>query len=360
MIKLTVEANFETFKEFQKELQQNLIQNGLDKPLNEALDQLKLELNTLIDTGIRNVPESESEAQATGKINIAKSDEAILEHLTGVNLKEVNSTKNHRSFIDSKTCIVDKVWLGRAQKETDIVRLRVPISPGDTLETVFVKANTFFNETMFVVPNKNGTVNFKQNVGLNLAKYVKVVCSTDTGITDHSNYRFKKSYLDAGKGYVDFSLKASAFSELINKQTRGLLDITGYIDLIKDGKFDLAKSALDSAISVSTGKAQSTFQTLYDKVGDMQKGNMGEDLKMFVDTKALINSVTYIKDFTSDSVIYTIVADVTVDQSKIQDFYDKMVSKVNNWVIENHDIWYQRFVSTAKEIIKKYTGVYVS
>lgn len=227
-----------------KEIIIKKINNELRVQIYGSLPNLKNRLKLYINTKVRNVPETVTDSAKNENINVPKIDEDIIQHLTGLDIKEINATKKSSSTISSGAVVVQRdKWGG------PLARVTLDVGPGETMESMFAKAKDFFNKAMFAVPQRDGSVKYLVNNGVDLSQFVKIVCSTDTGVTDNSRARLER-FKNVG-GTSQWTIKQKAFKEVIDHKNSGFLDITPLMGEIKNGNTKAATKLLEKVKSKS-------------------------------------------------------------------------------------------------------------
>jgi len=327
------------------------IETGLDNIIEASLVDLKEQLKLLLDKEIRNLPETTAESATKENINIPKSDEAVIEHLTGLDIKKINIKKDYKSAIDSNVCPVT-----RDKKGDPIVRVKIKVGPSDTLENLFAQARKFFNESLYVIPNRDGSTSVKLNTGFNLDKWVKIVCSTEKGLTDLSEARYAKTWQP--KGEVEFTLKQEALKRFVEPNNGNFLDLTSVISKIKNNEIDIARQALQNIKETGKLASSTTVDKLIEQTDKLSsKTGLTKDITEYYDILALIDNIHVEKTVHKEVILYHLKTSTSADRNKIQDFFIAMTSKINLWLI-NHEVkWFQQFKDKVQNLIDKYMAV---
>lgn len=351
MFKVKLEANFpaeKAFKEFQQEFEQ-LLKTGLDDTISQSISALQSELKQIINVDIRNVEETPAESVENNNINIPKADADIIEYLTDVNITEINKTKKHQTSINSNTMMVQRdKWGG------PLARISLDVGPGETIEAQYAKAKDFFNKALFVIPQQDGTVDYRMNTGVDLSRFVKIVCSTDTGVTDNSEARLER-FKEVG-GKAEWTLKQEAFKKVIEHRNSGFLDLSTVVTNLKDGKYAAARQLLERFGAKNSGK-KAELDKLTNKIIDLEKNNDPKsNVVLHQNLVKLIDNIKVAKQIAKTKTLYKLETDTVVTEGENRSFFDQLKSKLNQWVINYEVKWFNSLIIKVKNLIKKYTG----
>lgn len=338
------------FNQFIKEFEQT-IDKSLDNIITKSLSDLRQELLDLVNKDIRNVPETVKESAEKEQINIPKSDEEVLKYLTGIDIKDINAKINtkqwHSSSIDSNTVMVNFNKSGRP-----VVRLKMPIGDSETIDTQYLKAKEFFNKALFVIPQRNGEVEYRLNAGEDLTRDIKIFCSTDRGITDDSKERFQQ--VSSGQGFAEWTLKIDRLEDFIKSSSA--VNLTSVIKNIKNGNFEEATNILKSVSTSNKGKAN-ILNNLADKTTKLQANkDIPPETKLYLDTIQLINKVRIEKHVGEDTNIYSLISDSNLDVLELQKFLDTIHSNLNFWVIQHDQDWNRYISDRIQQLLDKYSA----
>lgn len=351
MFKITLDAKLpaeKAFADFYKEFQETL-QTGMDEAIAASVPALQSELKRIVNTAIRNVQETTAQSAKNENVNIPKADEDLLNHLTGIDIKEINKTKKTTTTIDSKTMVVQRdKWGG------PLARVRMDVGPGETVESQYAKARNFFNAAMFAIPQRDGSVRYLVNNGADLSRYIKIVCSTDTGITDKSEKRLER-FKQVG-GTAEWTLKQKAFDEVIEHENSGFLDLSQVVTNLKDGKYREARLQLERH-AAANANSRPLIEKLSEQVDKLDSNkDVSKDIQLQQDIINLINGIKVLKQFTKDKTLYTLVTDTSLTESENQSFFDSMMAKISDWVLNYEVKWFNSLVIKVQKLIKKYTN----
>ena len=336
--------------ELQKEIKTELIQKGLDKPILSTLEQLKSSLRSFINKQTEKTKPGQTPSDDnTPGGNMPKTDQEMLKFLTGVDLDKIRKSKDYTSAIESKVVVVDQ---RRA-------RIRFPISDSETFEQNYKKAMDFFSQSIYAMVDSSGRVSYYVNTGVNMAQYVKVVCSTDTGDSKKSRKKFdyyKNSNKMTRQGgseigrFAEWTLKQEGITNITNGLT-GFINITNVIDSLKEGDTQTASDLLKSF--AGSPKAQG----LQAKVDDLKtKTNLTPGMATQNNIMSLINNLKIEKVVKESQTTYNLISmySESKDQTNVS-FFDEVNSNINVWIIGNSDYWIREFTALAESLLKKYS-----
>lgn len=352
MFKVKITAKFpgeKEFNNFKQEFEDKFLKMALDEGIMATIPALQADLKKIINQDIRNTEETPLQSAANDNINLAKVDADLVEYLTGVSIDEINKTKKQQTSVHAKTMVVrrDK-WGG------PIARINLDVGPGETMQSQYSRAKDFFNKALFVIPQQDGTTSYKLNTGVDLSRYVKIVCSTDTGITNNSEARLERFKEIGGK--AEWTLKQEAFDKVIEHDNSGFLDLTSVISSVKEGNYKRAITALER-FSFKNAASREQLDQVIEKVTKLD-GN--EDPKSNIvlhqSIIKLIDNIRIAKQFTKTKTLYRLETNTDMDAAYQPKFFDSLNTKLNQWVINYEVKWFESVLKKVKQLIKNYTG----
>lgn len=351
---------FDTFKEFKREFRKEIIEKGLDAALTKALGELKSNLKFVVNQKVTMVPPEQitgvnvrNQANDLGQpmVNIPKSEEELIRHLTRgkSDPAKYNKAKDYTTLGETGMVFGQR---STGQDNSNRVTLRMEIQPGETVESQFQKARTFFEESVFGLPDRAGKMNYYINPGIDISQFVKIKCSTLTGFGDAEPFegmspaqRFQRDMHT--KGYAEWTLKQDA----VDAVRKSFVNITDVIDLIKDGDYDRAKAIIEKIDK--NGK----LQDFKDQIDNLEaKKDLPASTQGYVNAIKLINNLRVAKKIAQEDVVYSLISDYDdfENQQEGVDFYDHVQLAIRNWVATSEDTWFNAMVAEAEKLIKKY------
>lgn len=341
--------NFELLEILKKDIQKNLVEKGLDLPITKALPQLKTELKfftnnqaTVITPDSSKTPEQNALSFST----MPKSDADIIKYITGLDVDKLRKTGDYTTAIDSKVVIVND----------NRVRFRLPISDYETFDETLHRATSFFNQAIFIMVDGSGNIKYFMNPGIDLSKFVKIVCSTDVGDTTKSRNKFtnyrdgnrmsRQGDSDIGR-FAEWSLKQN-FVKTITNPSSGLIDLTKVVQEIKEGNYD---DAIRIAGSMKVGNNQFDLIQKINNIKDRKE--LTPEMAAHSNIISLINNLKIFKDIKNNEVSYELISSYTEDASGTK-FFDLIYNDINVWIIQNSVSWFKQFVKVAEDILSKY------
>jgi hypothetical protein len=321
------------------------IENGFDYILKSSAKELQIDLKYLVNN---KMPSDKKEEiinnEDNTQVTLPKSDEDLIKHLTGVDLKKVRKNRDFTSSIDANVVV----------SKDNRLKLRFPISEFETFDENYVRAKQYFNNAIFVF--KQGTkTRYVLNPGIDLSNYIKVVCSTDVGDTPRSEQVFE-SYRDSKKRprqnasetgrYAEWSLKQEGVKQILNSKS-GFIDLTDIIDTIKNGKLEEVEEKL--------ARIQPSIQTqqIKQKLDELKTGNTSPNMQAYLNIIKLINSIVVTKKVTKNKVNYFLQANSTnTNSTEYDDLYSELLRQIKLWTTVESPEWQAAFIEKAKELIK--------
>jgi hypothetical protein len=352
MLEITLQAHLpsiEKLKNFVKDIRQNIIKTGLDKTLNEQVKQLKEELRRILDSKTQKVDNEQLELeQAEKDIRYSGSEEVVLEYLTGANFSKHNKAQTFSELIDSKLAVVNYFKKGTPNEYMG-VKFRTKTKTGD-FDYDYNRLGESLKEATFLFIDSNGNKKYYKNPGLNLQKFLKVVCTTDTGVTDKARKRYDH-WLDT-KGYVEWSLTEAGVKYI----KRNCPDITPMMYFSAQGNFDRAIESLHTN-SKNIQQLQK-LQELETKLVNLRdRKNLPKSAEIFSSVLTLINNLKIIKEFNTDKILnYRLVSNYSAesDNKEFLSFYEEFDRQVRTWIAFNSMPWFLEIVKKTEQLIKQY------
>ena len=365
-MKITLEGheNFDKFiktftRRIRKGVKKVVIQDGMDEVLQQDLNTLRVELFKIINQDIKAEENRPSGTLDEGSIDIPKSDEEILKHLTGLDIEKFRVSKDFSSLIDAGVVFafdrkrggykIDNTLQGKNKSTKHTmssgVNYRIDMSAVDTFESQYAKAVQFFNTAMYVFPDISGKLNYYINPGIDLTDCIKVVCSRDTGDTANSRSRFDNHW--KGKGYADWSLKRECLDKIKNNFT----NITDAIDAIKEADYDRATEILTGRSNRST--SISDFQ---EKVKDLQlRKDLQPSVQAYGEITTLIRNLRIAKKIKKHMTVYSLISSTPAYgpiELGAETFNNILKKTVGFWKITHKDKWFKHLVNKTEKLIQ--------
>jgi hypothetical protein len=342
-------------KKITKNIRQS-IEQGLDNSLDKDLDILKAELKSIINSNI-NLKVVKEEDPHKSTINIAKSDAEIINQITKRDLSKIKTTKDYSEMVNSGiTIIADRKNLkNKGLDATSSVmssgaNLRLPMSAESTFENQMQLAINHFNNSIFIL-EENGKLYYYMNPGIDLSKYVKIVCSRDTGDTERSRKKFNlyKNGRSSGsrgqaKDHADWTLLKDGIDVIKTKFIR----LDTIIDDIKDSKYEDAIETINKK-NLSNSKVQDIKEEI-DNI--KSKSNLLPTTKSYSNIITLINSLKIRKRISNYKTSYTLFS-VDIENSKEEeDFITAIKREIYLWKISNENHWIDVIIKAVNRSLK--------
>ena len=356
----TLSHNFDSFDsiiKFKKDFRKEIIEDGLDSILTSTATKLKSELKTSVNSIMMNPPSptlSPSAVQFNDleqtPANIPKSEAELLKFLTDgkTDPSKYNKAKDFTTLSETNIVFANR---SVNQANANRVTLRMDIEPGETVEAQYGKVKAFFKDAVIALPGRAGTIDYFMNPGIDITKYVKIKCSTQTGDGNGKPYkglnpteRFEKA---SNRNYVDWTLKQEAV-DIIRKS---FVNITQVMDEIKSGDLDKAADLV---------KAVDKNETLTKMAEQIEK--LKTDTKVPTSTKAYMNSINLInslkisKKISKEDTVYSLVGNTPTSEDKNENYLEHILSAIRTWAVEYEETWFKALTKKANELIKQYSS----
>lgn len=356
-LKITVDdaealAVIDTIK---KQMKPQVINKSLDLTLSADLARLKVKLLSMLNNETKSKVEVKNQSLGDTQINIKKSDEELIKHLTGVDLTKVSQTKDYNTLADGKLAVItnktaskpiDSLNGSPTSRMSSGVNLRLPIGEADSFESQYNQALNYFNNATFVFVDNNGKANYYVNPGIDMTRFVKVVCSRESGNTGRSSDKWD-SHRDK-RGFADWTLLAEGVQEV----KKNFVNITDVIDKLKEGDYDEAKHILSR---VSRKGLQST--DVFSKIDELkEKKSLAPSVEAYNNIVKLIRNLKLEKTVKKDSVSYTLVSTYDDTTKDFENFQDKLRDEANLWQISNEHKWIMTLIQAISKLCEKSLG----
>jgi len=377
---ITIKANLKSFEDMSKlvgVLREEVIEKGLDKPIQQSLPKLKKELKDLLTSKVRSVEtitpvkkdEGPYRAEGTELIDISKSEETIIKHITKgkANPEKSNKSKDSLEYLDAG--MIYGKFNKNASGAGNRITLRLPITPGETVESQRAKAESFFKTAFLAIPESDETTRFfmpTKKVSIN--KYVKIKCSH--GKKDSDSYidpktgkkrktvseqeRFdldsKRDRKDSDQPYAEWTLYQSYFKDVnVDPKSKGYIEVSDVISNIKEGNFQEASNV---------AKAVNIDGHLNDIVEQTEKIENNDDLDLdmqgYRDLLSFINGLKVEKKIKKEKVDYYIVSQYNAPDEKYEDIIYEFKRTLRDWIQVNFETWWKKFQVIITKVLRKY------
>jgi tetratricopeptide (TPR) repeat protein len=352
-LKITVD-NLEALAlvdKIKKNLKPQVINKSLDTTLSADLAKLKIKLLSMLNNEQKSKVEVKNQSLGDTQINIKKSDEELIKHLTGVDLSKASQTKDYNTLADGKLAVItnkiaskpiDPLNGSPASRMSSGVNLRLPIGEADSFESQYNQALNYYNNATFVFFDNNGKANYYVNPGIDMTRFVKVVCSRETGNTGKSSDKWD-SHRDK-RGFADWTLLKEGVEEIKKK----FINITDVIEKLKEGDYDEAKHIYSR---VSKNNSQTDIFNKIDELKD--KKSLAPSVQSYNNIVKLIRNLKLEKTIKKDSVSYTLVSTYDETEKDYANFQDKLREEAMLWQISNEHKWIYTLVEAMVKLIEK-------
>ena len=356
MLKAEIKVNLkakEDLEKLTKAIRKDVIENGLDKVISADVESLRATLRYIINEGIRRDTDVQQPVDPKElKLNIAKSDEEIIKLLTGLDLTKFAKTKDFSTLVDAGVVMVfDRQRDGFKVNEfsghpmSSGVNLRLPMSSLDTFESQQAMAHNYFNGSLFIF-QENGRLQYYLNPGVDLSRFIKIVCSNQAG--DNKRSRDKFDQHAQRRGYADWSLLA----EGLNEVKKNFINLNDVIDKIKEGEIETAQIVMNR---FAGSRGNNVGQYIEQLENLKQKKNVDVSTEAYINIVNLIKNLRLKKRITKENVTYTLISFYNEDGEDVGDFFKKMNTALGLWKITNHRRWFQTLVTETEKVIKRIT-----
>jgi tetratricopeptide (TPR) repeat protein len=337
-----------------EKMKPEIIDKSLDSRLTLDLANLKEKLLVMLNNDQKSVLEVKNQNLTDTQIKVRKSDEELIKHLTGVDLTKVSKTKDYNTLADGKLAVISNRVTDGASKIDQLngaptsrmssgVNLRLPIGEADSFESQYNQALNYYNNAVFVFIDNNGKANYYVNPGIDMSRFVKVVCSREAGNTVKSSDKWD-SHRDK-RGFADWTL----LKEGLDVIKRDFINITDVIEKLKEGDYDEAKH-----IYSRVGKNNTQSNEIFNKIDDLkQKKDLSPTVESYNNIVKLIRNLKLEKTIKEDSTFYTLVSTYDETVKDYANFQDKIKEEADLWQISNEQDWIKTLVDSIVDLAEK-------
>jgi hypothetical protein len=351
-------------EKFKNQFTKDIVQNGLDSILKKSLWKLRDSLLTAVNEVLRVASPEEAKKAADPTqvnslyqpvVNPPKSEQEILKLLTGgkADLSKYNKAKDYTTL--SETGIVFGQG-STGQTKANRINLRRDIEENETVSQQFAKANQFFKDAIFALPDTDGTIRYYKNPGLDISSFVKIKCSTMTGDGDGQPFtgmspaqRFQRDRHT--KGYATWTLRQKGV-DFIRKS---FIDLTDPIEAVKNGDLALASRLLDQkkyAVESNGDKTPSMKNEVDAAISGITKDKA---TKAYLDAVTLIHNIQISKKLEDKSATYSLVSyDANESSSEETEFKSSLMRAVRAWVVSEENEWFSDLLIKVEKLIKDF------
>lgn len=344
-------------EKLKKEVRKDIVDFGLDERLASDVIQLKRKLLGFVNTAKQQIeiPKAKDEPQLT----TTKSEEELIKHFTGLDAQTIRKNKNFQELVDNKVAFVrkDSNMLGndpKPHKMTPGIQYQLDMSQFDTFDTQYAKALDYFNSALYVVEEAGVRRFFINPGGHDLSRFVKVVCTKDTGDTQAARDRFE-SYRNGNNrarnvgGFASWTLR----KEGIDYIKKNFTDLTDVVEKIQNGQEDdaIASSNAKSGRSTSLKGFQEKVQEIKDRK------DLAPSVEAYLNIVKLIKNMHILKVMFVDGVRYSLV---TNDNSSTNDKDEEFLAKINDqlymWEVAHQEKWVSALLRKINKLLQNYAA----
>lgn len=337
-----------------KEVKDKIVPSGLDKTLEKSKRNLAKKLLTMVGDIRENRRVTVRDVQE-GIIDIPKSEEEIIKQLTGVDVQHFNKTKDYTHITESNIVFAHQ---NQGKGSAKRVRLRLPMNPGDTYKSQLNQAKAFFNKTIFAIPDEAGNMKYYVNPGIDMSKYVKVVCSTKKGDDSTSESEDRFSRTTENNDYAEWSIFQNTIDEVIKKD---FIDITPSIEDIKKG------DSGEAFVKLNREKNTERILEIKEKINKIKNNQeLNPGMEAYNNLVGLIRSLKITKKLTKTGVVYSLEANFNEPTqvpagaegpiSLERQFFDRLKTTIAIWKLNNTENWINALVREIVRAIKNFKG----
>lgn len=354
---MTLTANLKIttdFRKFAKQFRKEVIEEGLDDSLSESISELKeYLLDYITDTAKIDITDKSNINSDKIVDNIPKSMETWIKQLTGADLTKFNSSNSFSELNGSKTVYVNNYTNTKAGFDYPSTRLKMSIGPNETFDQHFFQATNFFNSSTFIFRDSSGNLKVLMNPGIDLRRFVKVVCSTDTGKTSNSQRRFETHKIRRSEAQWALTQKGVEYVQ------QNFVDLTPTIRELQKGEFDNAVSLLN----IATSKSAQIRSTLTDKISSVRSGTtVNNNVLAYNKIVEAIKGMTVKKRITQEKVTFSLVTPLEQlgfesGAKEYADFFTYLETQLSLWKAFESQKWFSALVLKADKIIKEFENI---
>jgi cell fate (sporulation/competence/biofilm development) regulator YlbF (YheA/YmcA/DUF963 family) len=326
------------------------VMEAAEKPVMNSLEEFKAVLLSRIESM---QPEVDKNLNLNRQVDeqlpvFPKASEETIKALLKVDVSKIRMTDDYTDAHEGKVCLINNYR----------VRLRLPMSDSETFEESHSKATSFFNNCLFAIKDRGGKVRYIYNPGIDLSRFVKVVCSPFAGDTERSRKVFdsyknspnRPTQGDSESGrFSSWSLKQEGLKHVLGAKG-GLIDVTSIVDDIQSGNEDSALEKLKGVRSSPVSK------DLENKIKELKTSDsVSKDFTAYKDTKKLIKSLKVKKVVKDTKVEFRLEGNepATADFNPVyEELRAKISDMISMWNLTNEQDWLNVIMKAIDKVIK--------
>lgn len=351
---------FDTFIKFKEDFRKDIIENGLDDVLIKTAEELRATLLNTVNqkismngqtpiTGDNSTTQQQTNGLGQPTVDIPKSEEELIKYLTNgkSDPSKYNKSKDFSTLSESNIVFG---YGSKGQGNANRVTLRMEIGADETVQSQYVKAKQFFEQSVFALPDASGNMNYYMNPGIDITPFVKIKCSVFTGDGDaptkkgmSPQQRFERNAQK--RGYADWTLK----QEAVDVIRKNFINLTPILNYIKEGDYDRAREI------IARVDKNDHLKPLKEQLDNLETGaNVPATTQSYANAVALVNNLKIIKKISEEDVTYTLISNFSEFDSKQVDFYEEIMNSIRGWTVINEELWYNHLVQKVDALIKLY------
>ena len=360
MIKFKFDADLSLINDIEKlkkEVRKEIVDNGLDERLASDIMTLKKELLKTINEARQQNTNSETIDEPI--LSITQSESELIKHFTGLDPETIRKSKDFTKLVEHKVAFVrrDGNMLGNdpsPSKMTPGISYRMDMSQYDTFESQHNKAIDYFNNSLYVIEQGGRRRFFINPGGHDLTRFIKVVCTKDTGDTANARERFEKYRTGNNRfrnndsaGYADWTLR----KEAINYIQNNFVDLTDIIEKIQNGEED--EAAISAQRKTGRSTALSEFQAKVQNIKDRK--DINPNTEVYLNLVRMIKNLKILKRMAVDGVQYSLVTnDPSSTSEKEQEFLDNARNTIYMWEVSHQEKWVSALIRKVNKLVQRY------
>lgn len=342
------------------------IETGLDRTLNIELEKLKRDMIKLLNEQSSKITVQVGDKYQDIKAN--KSDLELIKHLSGEDLEKLSPTKGYNSLIENKVSVISSKRLQKALMDemstkakspmSSAVNVRIPMGESDTLESHLARGTSYFNSALIVLLDENGKARVYKNPGIDLSKYVKIVCSNTPGNSERAQQVFnrhktgersgnRKDSTRTPRDYADYSLLSSGVQLIRDK----FIDLTPAIEMMKNGEYAEAEDHISKIVK------ESDAVELLQRIRDLKLGNkLSKTSEAYRNMVVLIKGLRLKKHVKKGRTYYELITSADSALKDTKDFETRLKNEIKVWKIDGRYKWAAKLIKSYLKEVDKLMG----
>jgi len=351
-MKIKLTENFALTEKVIRQVRKTIKEEVIDKAGDQALQEAMMNLKTLMVAAIKGIPANSKNIRAEVKesakvLNKDVSDLVLLKHIFNEDIVSSSylRAKAKQPVVEdgSKISVISNGF----------IKVRQTLHQGDSFDTHLAKFRDRLREGIVVDADTGDMFILTTNPRTqgNMSG-VKIFCSTQTGKTLDSEAAFDRYKNSPNKNVSGATPGQKAVTMTVKKRDlayhmKKSLPVSAIFDLIKDGKYDEAKTLLASH------NTSGRFSESLDKIQDLKENtNLGPEATEVNEAIQFATSIKLKKSISKIKVRYSSFGSNKLTQAAEEKYSQTLLNTFNMWKITTQGKLIQTYNKAIQKVLK--------